>query len=53
MRKKDKNTTHYIPIRDQLVCVPPNQKIDTSQNVSSPKKIKYYVCTHVIITYVE
>ena len=31
--KEDKNTTHYTSIRDQLVCLPPNQNLYTSKKV--------------------
>ena len=35
--KEEKKSTRYISNRDQLVSIPPNQHLDTSKNVPSPR----------------
>ena len=44
--KEDKNATHYISIRDQLVCIPPNQNLDTSKKVPSPRGVLSTTSVH-------
>ena len=44
--KEDKNATHYISIRDQLVCVPPNQNLAMSIKVPSPRGVLSTTSVH-------
>ena len=44
--KEDTNATHHISIQDQLMCIPPNQNLNTSKKVPSPRGVLSTTSVH-------